>query len=57
MNNRRLSLLVLLVVVAVVASVEWYLAAERPIAPAEKPGEAAVFESCATVIHTPPQHG
>jgi hypothetical protein len=57
MNNRRLSLLVLLVVVAVVASVEWYLAAERPIAPAEKPGDAAVFESCATVIHTPPQHG
>ena len=32
MNNRRLSLLVVAVVIAVLASVQWYLAAERTAA-------------------------
>jgi len=49
MNNRRLSLLVLLVVAAVALSVRWYLAAETAAAPAARDDGEVLLDASAKV--------
>lgn len=50
MNNRRLTLLVLALVIAVIATVQWYLAAERLTATPEKTAEPAELQTSMRVV-------
>jgi hypothetical protein len=50
MNNRRLTLLVIALVIAVIATVQWYLAAERLTGHPEKTAEPAELQTSMRVV-------